>query len=387
MNPAGRLRFAPAHALPTIASSRPLGLARVLNGQAPEQAARWLPAVFTLCAGAHHLAATLATEAATGLRVHACPTELRALRHQTLAEHLRRIWLDWPAALQAEAAQPHELALLAPLLGTLSAGPAPGTEGPLADAIATRVFGSPSALRHWWAAWTHGDDDALHAWAQGHSAGHGTARSEGHEHPLPARTLAPVWQTVRQLALEALPPLPRHPSGGDWATLWLHLWSEDFVAAPHWHGHPAETGPWTRATHRPPRHALDRLLGRLAEVARLTLTLTADPDSAAPDAMPLDAGAWSPAPGQALGWCQMARGLLVHAAEVEGHGAAARIRRYAVLAPTEWNFHPRGAAAWALSRLDAMDDPTRACALIAAAFDPCVEFEVDGHPQEERAHA
>ena len=36
---------------------------------------------------------------------------------------------------------------------------------------------------------------------------------------------------------------------------------------------------------------------------------------------------------------EMARGLLVHAVRVEG----GRIADYAIVAPTEWNFHPRGA--------------------------------------------
>jgi Ni,Fe-hydrogenase I large subunit len=72
----------------------------------------------------------------------------------------------------------------------------------------------------------------------------------------------------------------------------------------------------------------------------------------------------------------MARGLLVHWLRVDAQG---RVERYGVLAPTEWNFHPQGAAAQVLSALDAKQPAPQlaaAAAVLVAAFDPCVDYEL-----------
>ena len=367
MMPAGVLHFHPGRPLPTIESSRPLGLSRALCGQPAARAAQVLPALYAMCAGAHRLAATLATDAALGLRAQARAEELAALRQQTLLEHLRRMWLDWPRWLQGASASEASLSTLAQLLSAIQAPDADS-----AAAVARVVFGgTPADMQAWQRACQAGEDAALDAWA--HGAG-----------TLPALALQAVWQPAQRLAQDALPAVPIAWPAASLARLWLALWPGeespiDFVAAPRWQGHPAETGPWTRALERPPRHALDRLLGHLAETAHLALQ--------APGPSPLlPAGAWSPEPGQALGWCQMARGLLVHAVRLEGVGDAARIADYQVLAPTEWNFHPRGSAARALSALDDRMNPRTACGLIGAAFDPCVEFDIR-NPAKDPQHA
>ena len=47
------------------------------------------------------------------------------------------------------------------------------------------------------------------------------------------------------------------------------------------------------------------------------------------------------------------------------------------LAPTEWNFHPQGAAAQVLRGLDAQQPAPQlapAVAVLVAAFDPCVDY-------------
>lgn len=72
----------------------------------------------------------------------------------------------------------------------------------------------------------------------------------------------------------------------------------------------------------------------------------------------------------------MARGLLVHWLCVDAQG---RVERYGVLAPTEWNFHPQGAAAQVLRALDAKQPAPQlaaAAAVLVAAFDPCVDYEL-----------
>jgi Ni,Fe-hydrogenase I large subunit len=85
----------------------------------------------------------------------------------------------------------------------------------------------------------------------------------------------------------------------------------------------------------------------------------------------LSSGALAQGDGQAIAWCEMARGLLVHWVQLDGHGAVAQ---YRVLAPTEWNFHPHGALALALAARAPQD--SAAAQTLAAAFDPCVECSV-----------
>jgi Ni,Fe-hydrogenase I large subunit len=65
---------------------------------------------------------------------------------------------------------------------------------------------------------------------------------------------------------------------------------------------------------------------------------------------------------------------LVHRVELERGG----VRRYQILAPTEWNFHPDGAAAQALMRLPARDPAVlrRLAAMLINAVDPCVGYDL-----------
>ena len=76
----------------------------------------------------------------------------------------------------------------------------------------------------------------------------------------------------------------------------------------------------------------------------------------------------------------MARGLLTHAVELD----AGRVRRYAIVAPTEWNFHPAGPLYRELEGRPARDAGAarRALEIAAATLDPCVELqcELEGEP-------
>lgn len=325
----GQLTFRPGRRRGAIGPRPAIDVQALLAGRAPQAAGQMLAALFSLCGGAHWAAAALALAAARG----ECAPPLTALRsqleRQTLAEHLRRIWLDWPRHLGAAP----------PAGATLGRSPALRND---ADAGAVRrwlgdeVFGTP--LADWFAAWQDRDDRRLQRWL--------TAADT-----VPARLLRPAAELARRWLCDADPPLLPPDARGAPAP----------AAAP-----PHETGSWTRRGAPPPRHALDRLLARLAEIARLAQAPTPT----------LELGALAPGAGRGIGWCEMARGLLVH--ELELDAAGTRIAAYRVLAPTEWNFHPRGVAARALALLPA--DAARAapvCALIACALDPCVAYRID----------
>ena len=64
----------------------------------------------------------------------------------------------------------------------------------------------------------------------------------------------------------------------------------------------------------------------------------------------------------------------LHRVELEREG----VRSYRILAPTEWNFHPAGAAAQGLIHLPAQDTAVlrRLAALLINAVDPCVGYDL-----------
>ncbi|PKO61870.1 MAG: hypothetical protein CVU24_06760 [Betaproteobacteria bacterium HGW-Betaproteobacteria-18] len=147
----------------------------------------------------------------------------------------------------------------------------------------------------------------------------------------------------------------------------------DFVQTPTWHGQCAENGPWTRLRcggpdDGAPRSAWWRMSARWLELLALANAASNPIDCAAPL---LSSGSLWLAEGQALGWCEMARGLLLHWVQLDAHGS---VLDYRVLAPTEWNFHPHGALAQAVTALTPQDQVP--AAMLAAAFDPCVSCTV-----------
>lgn len=82
------------------------------------------------------------------------------------------------------------------------------------------------------------------------------------------------------------------------------------------------------------------------------------------------------APGIGRALVETARGLLMHEIVLDGDTLAG----YFIVAPTEWNFHPRGPmAGWLLGR-DAGDrDALRGLATrCVTALDPCVRWELEG---------
>ncbi len=82
--------------------------------------------------------------------------------------------------------------------------------------------------------------------------------------------------------------------------------------------------------------------------------------------------------GSGLGWVETARGLLVHRVTLE----AGRITGYRIVAPTEWNFHPRGAFARGALGIAAPDEAGIAERVrwLVASLDPCVGVRLEvGH--------
>ncbi|MEO5338079.1 MAG: nickel-dependent hydrogenase large subunit, partial [Magnetospirillum sp. WYHS-4] len=146
-----------------------------------------------------------------------------------------------------------------------------------------------------------------------------------------------------------------------------------FVAAPDWGGQVFQTGPlarrWTETAALRERFGsglLAHLQARLDELETLVPAMRR-----LAQGLEHDGGVLVPeGGGTGLGVVEAARGRLYHRIEIE----RGRIARYQILAPTEWNFHPRGPLAEGLKGAD--PGPAR---LLVAALDPCVACEVATH--------
>jgi hypothetical protein len=150
-------------------------------------------------------------------------------------------------------------------------------------------------------------------------------------------------------------------------------WNADFSARPEWLGGAAETGAWAYFAdnkllldvwRQTGSKALVRLLARIMDVAEMA-------GSNAPAR--LDAS--SPAAGEGISVVRTARGLLMHHVQL----AAATVKEYEIVAPTEWNFHPDGAFAQDMRGLVEMDAGRlqQMAHIEVLSLDPCVAYEIE----------
>lgn len=343
-----------------LQSSRPQVADRVLAGRAVDEALALVPNIFTVCGRAQALAATLAIEAARGVAAAAQEAQrLQALEAEIAHEVLWRVLLDWPRLLGQEP----DTALLARVRSALdTTGRAGGDDRTaLRDAVEHAVLAGPATA--WW---EHEHVPAFEIWI-------------AREQTIAARALGAVQRdgghhgAPRSAA--AVPLLPAPPSASDLHSIATHLQADPrYAQQPELDGRPAETGAVARLRAHPLVHSLQRAFGR-SSLTRLAARLTelARIACGAAPAQPLF-GQLSVAPGRGLGWVETARGLLVHLVQLDASGR--RVDAWRIVAPTEWNFHPRGALAEGLRGAhvaSAAEAHTRAQWLVQA-LDPCVQY-------------
>ncbi len=331
-----------------IASSRPQAAA-LLAGKTPEQALRLVPLLFSLCGGAQTVAAQAALQAAQGGTpdVRRLAGWAATVRREAAAEHLWHLMLAWPplcgqGMLEREYADCRKRSRHAASEDEYVAV--------LQDILASTLLGMPPGdwlelgLREW------------DAWREG-------------SHGLGAALLRAANE-----ASGAPPVLLPRTAAADWLTLEREIGVPAFCAAPTWQDAPHETG----ALARQYDHALvapllaagcniaARLAARLVELAQWSCGET----GTARDWV--DAVRCGDTTG--LARVETARGALLHRVRVRD----GLIAEYAVVAPTEWNFHPRGAFAREALQISAPDDASalRQARRLALSLDPCVEHEV-----------
>ena len=314
-----------------ICSNRTASVAGLLTGRKPQEVVALLPVVFSLCAHAHMAAARLATgqgfNGGEGMPVLA----------ENAREHLLRIMLGWKTGVQVPMPASPVMALVPDMVQVVGAGGYAQVAYRLEAYLETHVFGIAPAD------FLAGDFSDWLAQTQTPAAGY------------LREILSRGWAGLGAVSPAFLPELTGEELAG-------RMQDEAYCLAPDWMGAPCETGPLARQNTHPVvagvireygAGLLARLLARLVELARIPAQMR-DGDN--------------PVCGQAgTGIVETARGRLIHRAQV----VDGVITQYRILAPTEWNFHPQGVAAQALSGLE----PDQAKAVVEA-IDPCVDFEL-----------
>jgi Ni,Fe-hydrogenase I large subunit len=369
-----------------IRSSRPLQLPLLFEGKPAQEVLRTIPMLYSVCATAQARAAAAACRQALGVEVDPSIDEVESMLvwFETAREHLWRVLIDWPGLLD-ESVDRQQIAGLSKLIpdarAALFDAAAPAfslqprldidAEGltrlttRLSQTLQQTTFGIPAE------AWFSLDQIAeLQRWIE-------------QKETLAARYLAHLLeQGMEQLGQSEVEPLPELEA----APLHERLQQNDaesFIAAPEWLQAPRETGPLTRQLGHPLIDAmlpvygkglLTRLVARLLELASIPRRLLQSLSRLTQGECESMVVAATQA-GEGLGVVEAARGRLFHRASLSD----GVVRRYQILAPTEWNFHPRGLVAQALLGLPCDYQPAlqQQASLFINAVDPCVGYSFE----------
>ena len=327
--------------------------AALLVGKPVDEALAWVPRLFSVCGRAQAAAARAALAAAGQDR--AVAAEAEGILAEAAQEHLWRLLRDWPRALGLSPRDDE----FAAWYRRLSARPlAAGTAGEL-RAYIDGLLGAGFARL--------GTFAELEACAR-----------EGGSHAAALLSALPVEESGGA-------PIPRFLAGDlSLATLPCPLDGGDrrFIERPTIDGAPAETGALARQRHQPlvadglaqsGASLRVRLVARLHDALAVGRALAGEADAAWDPARLVAFSALAPSLGGAR--AETARGVLLHFARLDGE----RVADYAIVAPTAWNFHPRGALAASLAGAAAVDEAALE-ALVSrhvVAVDPCVGWRME----------
>lgn len=342
-----------------VTSTRPDVAVSLLQGRSRGEVQAAVPLLFSVCARSQDAACRLACAGAAGQPLD--DDELARTRADVSAEVLRetalQCLLQWPRWLGEEPGDETVAAARVAMgwraapasRGDTTAGAAPG------QAIAFAAFGMPAAQWLELTSWP-----AIAHWAAAGRTASARYIDQLHAAPAGARAAPPV------------PGLPVPAPG--WLTEVARAAAADpeFAHLPTWRGAPAQTGAWSRLHddallgHARPAPASRELARQVARLRELALLLAGRTTPAL--------GVLALGPGSALAWVDTARGLLLHHVQLQGDA----LRLYRIVAPTEWNFHPRGALAQALvgAPVAGAGAALERATHVVRTLDPCVACQV-----------
>src|SRR5487761_2247329 len=185
-------------------------------------------------------------------------------------------------------------------------------------------------------------------------------------------------QCDQDISLATTPPDPLTQLDDEAVITALQANPLEFAAQPALKNRRIETGAYARLWNMKTVAAsfqAGRFLARLCDLRDCLATLRSAARAGDADvSASLSGGSVGPELG--FGVVECARGRLYHLARVDANGF---VNSYAIVAPTEWNFHPSGPFIEALHHVRfATDAPmTTAIARMAATFDPCTALKIN----------
>lgn len=362
-----------------IENTRPLAIANTFTGRKPSEVASLLPLVFSICRAAQAAACAQAMESALGTHASRRAKAMRELLvlSETAREHALQVLHSWPACLHAPE----------PALGPASIKRLLGLDQEISRCLADEKAIDPAKLRHAIAELTAVLGESIF----GEVPAEFLSRAGIEQLSLWAQRNETLAQTVAEYLIQTgmadaggseVSPLP-HIEPEALEPLLLGEGAASFVAQPQWEGRPRETTPLGRTiNHRliasiEARYGyglLARLTACLVELAQLPQRMLAAADALARENGKEQTASKARDRGTGLGFAESARGRLIHAVEIR-EGV---VRRYRILAPAEWNFHPKGAAAQGLADIASVAPERREALarLFITAVDPSVGYEL-----------
>ena len=311
-----------------IESNRVSSVSSLLKGRKNSEALALFPMIYALCAHAHSAAARLAL----GFE----KVDLRMVLAENAREHLLRILIGWKAGPAPILPAPPIMALVTDMAQEIEHAGESRVAADLESLLTKHVFGySPAEFLRM---------DSL-TWMADTQTGVAKYLRE---------LVQREWQSLGLVPPVILPDMPR-------AGLSEQMQRPGYCDLPTWQGRCYETGPFARQIMHPcvativqtfGAGLLARLMARLVDLAQIPHQIRT--------AKPLEMAA-------GLGVVETARGRLVHFAKQQD----GVITDYRILAPTEWNFHPKGVAVQALAGLSG-----EKAQAVVNAIDPCVDFEL-----------
>ncbi|GHU05409.1 hydrogenase assembly protein HupF [Alphaproteobacteria bacterium] len=342
-----------------VSNHRPIGLTeQLLVGKEPGEALVRMTRLFSVCRLAQGVAGVTAVEEALGMIADEKHRTARAIlaSFETVFEHAHRMCLDWPVFLCA----PPEIAVLKKIRAAL--GGMERTLYPEGDwlrpgggALATNL----TPIR-----------DRL-----------GAVRDALQEAALLPSAAARLPEWIKEKGLAGFGRCePPFLSFSEQDAIAGSLAKDDaassFSRAPMVRGQAFETGPLARRKDETPiKDAIETfgrgLYARFLAVG-LDISRTLDEIESLLAAPGEGTPPQSDGTGEGVGFVDAARGLLAHRVTVE----KGRVSSWRTVAPTEWNFHPKGVLALGVWGDRHGQDPGALVRLMAQALDPCVPCRV-----------
>jgi hypothetical protein len=369
----------------TLSSSRPFDVLRIFNGKTPEQLLSMVPLLFNVCGMAQGYAALQACRQTLAMEPDLANQQAGQILVllETTREHAWRILNDWPgfAGISAEKQQWARLSKLTgefksalfksgdafSLKAVVTADP-----GRLQQGIAElEVLLDEQIFAGRLGEWRNLDDAAgLGDWLRDNS---------GIAAQLLKRLISEDMASAGQCPSAWLPTLNQE----ELQRILSGPHARTFIETPAWNGQTCETGSLNRQRQQPLINSLlqkygnglvTRLAACLSELADIPIRLRQYLTELCDGLVVIPSSDGTATDGCGLAQVEAARGLLIHRLVLE----EGRVANYQVIAPTEWNFHPEGAAVQALRDLATNDETVlrRQAAMLISAIDPCVGYRL-----------